>query len=79
MIPTTDRRMVVGLIVFGLGAVVAFGGLEGLASGGFRSPLQNCPRRFHSEAAVRWLRTAPGDDASSAAVSGYSTSSLWPL
>jgi hypothetical protein len=28
------------LIVFGLGAVVAFGGLEGLASGGFRSPLQ---------------------------------------
>ncbi len=28
------------LIVFGLGAVVAFGGLEGLASGGFRTPLQ---------------------------------------
>ncbi|MFL5862744.1 MAG: hypothetical protein ACJ780_18525 [Solirubrobacteraceae bacterium] len=28
------------LIVFGLGAVVAFGGLEGLASDGFRSPLQ---------------------------------------
>ncbi len=28
------------LTVFGLGAVVAFGGLEGLASGGFRSPLQ---------------------------------------
>jgi hypothetical protein len=27
------------LIVFGLGAVVAFGGLEGLATGGFRSPL----------------------------------------
>jgi xanthine/uracil permease len=30
----------VDLIVFGLGAVVAFGGLEGLASGGFRTPLQ---------------------------------------
>lgn len=28
------------LIVFGLGAVVAFGGLEGLASDGFRTPLQ---------------------------------------
>ena len=28
------------LIVFGLGAVVAFGGLEGVASGGFRSPLE---------------------------------------
>ena len=28
------------LVVFGLGAVVAFGGLEGLATGGFRSPLQ---------------------------------------
>lgn len=28
------------LVVFGLGAVVAFGGLEGLASGGFRTPLQ---------------------------------------
>lgn len=28
------------LIVFGLGAVVAFGGLEGLASRGFRSPLE---------------------------------------
>ena len=28
------------LIVFGLGAVVAFGGLEGVASGGFRSPLK---------------------------------------
>jgi hypothetical protein len=28
------------LILFGLGAVVAFGGLEGLASGGFRIPLQ---------------------------------------
>jgi hypothetical protein len=28
------------LIVFGLGSVVAFGGLEGLASGGFRTPLQ---------------------------------------
>lgn len=28
------------LAVFGLGAVVAFGGLEGLASGEFRSPLQ---------------------------------------
>lgn len=28
------------LIVFGLGAVIAFGGLEGLATGGFRSPLQ---------------------------------------
>ena len=28
------------LIVFGLGAVVAFGGLEGLASNGFRVPLQ---------------------------------------
>lgn len=28
------------LIVFGLGAVVAFGGLEGVASSGFRSPLK---------------------------------------
>ena len=28
------------LIVFGLGSVVAFGGLEGLASGGFRTPLR---------------------------------------
>ena len=28
------------LIVFGLGSVIAFGGLEGVASGGFRSPLQ---------------------------------------
>jgi hypothetical protein len=28
------------LIVFGLGAVVAFGGLEGVASGGFRTPLK---------------------------------------
>ena len=28
------------LIVFGLGAVVAFGGLEGLASRGFRAPLE---------------------------------------
>jgi len=28
------------LIVFGLGAVVAFGGLEGVASRGFRFPLQ---------------------------------------
>lgn len=28
------------LIVFGLGAVVAFGGLEGLATGGFRVPLE---------------------------------------
>ncbi len=28
------------LIVFGLGAVVAFGGLEGVVSGGFRSPLK---------------------------------------
>lgn len=28
------------LIVFGLGAVVAFGGLEGVASRGFRSPLE---------------------------------------
>jgi hypothetical protein len=28
------------LIVFGLGAVVAFGGLEGVASRGFRTPLQ---------------------------------------
>lgn len=28
------------LIVFGLGAVIAFGGLEGVASGGFRTPLQ---------------------------------------
>src|SRR5690349_6992211 len=28
------------LVVFGLGAVVAFGGLEGLASEGFRTPLQ---------------------------------------
>ena len=28
------------LIVFGLGAVVAFGGLEGIASGGFRMPLK---------------------------------------
>ena len=28
------------LIVFGLGAVVAFGGLEGVATGGFRSPLE---------------------------------------
>jgi hypothetical protein len=28
------------LVVFGFGAVVAFGGLEGLATGGFRSPLQ---------------------------------------
>jgi hypothetical protein len=28
------------LIVFGLGAVIAFGGLEGIASGGFRRPLQ---------------------------------------
>lgn len=28
------------LIVFGLGAVVAFGGLEGIASGGFRVPLK---------------------------------------
>jgi hypothetical protein len=28
------------LLVFGLGAVVAFGGLEALASGGFRTPLQ---------------------------------------
>ena len=28
------------LIVFGLGAVVAFGGLEGVASNGFRSPLE---------------------------------------
>jgi hypothetical protein len=28
------------LIVFGLGAVVAFGGLEGVASDGFRTPLQ---------------------------------------
>lgn len=28
------------LMVFGLGAVVAFGGLEGLASAGFRRPLQ---------------------------------------
>jgi hypothetical protein len=28
------------LIVFGLGAVVAFGGLEGLASRGFRTPLE---------------------------------------
>lgn len=28
------------LIVFGLGAVVAFGGLEGLASRGFRKPLE---------------------------------------
>jgi hypothetical protein len=28
------------LIVFGLGSVVAFGGLEGLVSGGFRTPLQ---------------------------------------
>ena len=28
------------LIVFGLGAVVAFGGLEGLASKGFRVPLE---------------------------------------
>jgi hypothetical protein len=28
------------LIVFGLGAVVAFGGLEGIASRGFREPLR---------------------------------------
>ena len=28
------------LIVFGLGAVVAFGGLEGVATGGFRAPLE---------------------------------------
>jgi hypothetical protein len=28
------------LIVFGLGSVVAFGGLEGIASGGFRTPLR---------------------------------------
>ena len=28
------------LIVFGLGAVVAFGGVEGIASGGFRTPLR---------------------------------------
>ena len=28
------------LLLFGLGAVVAFGGLEGLATGGFRSPLE---------------------------------------
>ena len=28
------------LVVFGLGAVVAFGGLEGLATGGFRVPLE---------------------------------------
>ncbi len=28
------------LIVFGLGSVIAFGGLEGVASGGFRFPLQ---------------------------------------
>jgi hypothetical protein len=28
------------LVVFGLGAVIAFGGLEGVASGGFRRPLQ---------------------------------------
>jgi hypothetical protein len=31
------------LIVFGLGAVIAFGGLEGLATGGFRSPLRKGP------------------------------------
>jgi hypothetical protein len=30
----------IDLIVFGLGAVVAFGGLEGVASGGFRTPLR---------------------------------------
>jgi len=28
------------LVVFGLGAVVAFGGLEGVVSGGFRTPLR---------------------------------------
>ena len=28
------------LVVFGLGAVVAFGGLEGLVTGGFRVPLE---------------------------------------
>lgn len=33
------------LIVFGLGAVVAFGGLEGVASGGFREPLEKGPNR----------------------------------
>jgi hypothetical protein len=31
------------LIGFGLGAGVAFGGLEGLASGGFRVPLEKGP------------------------------------
>ena len=33
------------LIVFGLGAVVAFGGLEGVASGGFHEPLEKGPSR----------------------------------
>jgi hypothetical protein len=39
------------LIVFGLGAVIAFGGLEGVASGGFRTPLQ---KGSDSCSGLRW-------------------------